>query len=482
MSELKYLGAKGMNYSPIVVGEPEDWMRKDENGEYIDRDAYGNPIPYDPYWVAARRNANGHRFDMTNDGRVVGACVGGSAASEIVGLFEGHEHGCKENTFNPRLHTYYSIRNEDGLYEDEDKKKEEIFFVGHIYEDAIAQASLPIIQKEFLDSMNLKGYLVNDARMFQCGVEDEDGNLAFPHAIADMDRLIYCYLPDTKVNLDDKEWVKNNPPVMIFGDEIKSTRKLVERDGNLVEKWRITEDNPVGAPENYQVQTHHYMAVGNLDGFFICCQAYSMLPSEMVVRYVPRDKVFEERLLREEEMFIQNALDGIMPTPNEDVSSKWLKEFGLHSTPHDEVKKEEGFELDKNYHTVALKMLSVDEEIARIKKEKDKQIDSLMEVRTACEAQLAPVFADEKKSYSYFKGDLNGVKGRLYIRQNHKKARSPKLDIEGFKEKFPELAAKCVKESVVKTGLNKLEKEKIAMFEEVVYKPDIETSISFVES
>jgi len=465
-----------LDYAPEVVGVESDWYKKDENGNIISLNNYGRPIPYDPFWVEARKNANGKQYDCLSDGTLVGACIGGSAASICAGIFDGHENGCMENTFNSKLSLYYAIRNEDPTYPIEDPNKKTIFQIGHDFEDAIALAGIREINETVFNPMGLKGWLVNDTRMFRCGVKDDNGKLRYPHAISDLDRLIYVYPSDITPHLDNEDWIANNPPFEKYGFEIKSTRRFSEDYG----KWAKTETNPVGVPENYQVQTHHYMGVNNLDGFFVAVQSYSMLPQDLLVRFVPRDIALEVRILNNEEEFIQNALQGIKPSAESDVPLKRFETESQYTPAFEEVKKTEGFKIEDDETIRSIyKIVDIDEQIATIKAAADEQINALSDERKLLEANLFDVFGSENKSYAYLQGTKDETDGCFFIRQNHKVGRAV-TDIETLEKENPVLASKCVKKSAVLTGLTASQKEELKKYQSSPIRAEIETKISFV--
>ena len=465
-----------LDYAPEVVGVESDWYKRDDEGNVISLDEYGRPIPYDPFWVEARKNANGKQYDCLSDGTLVGACIGGSSASICAGIFPGHEDGCLENTFNSKLSLYHALRNEEPKYKVEDSHKETIFQIGHDFENAVSLAGIREINQTYFSEKGLKGWLVNDTRMFRCGVLNEAGNLRFPHAISDLDRLIYVYPKDVIPKMDDNDWLVNNPPVEKYGFEIKTTRRFSNGYGH----WEKSTENPIGVPENYQVQTHHYMAVNNLDGFFVAVQAYSMLPQDLLVRFVPRDINLEIRILENEETFIQNALNGIEPSALSDIPLKRFDTMAQYTEAFEEVKKTEGFLLEGDESIKAVyKIVDIDEQIAAIEESSKKQIASLTNERKLLEATLFDSFSEDNKSYAYLKGTKDNTAGCFFIRQNHKKGRAV-TNIDALEKENPSLAALCVKKSAVLSGLTAAQKEEIKKYQSTPIKAEIETSISFV--
>lgn len=292
-----------LDFPTIPVGKESDWYATDSTGALL-KDVKGKPFVENTKWVAARKNANGHQPD--------GMCIGGSAAAAVAGIFPGHEDGCRNNSFKSKYDLYCELKGIPREIPEPDKS--EIFQIGHQYEEAVAEEAANYLQESFFGPKGLHCFYVNDTRMFLCGVKDEEGNLRFPHAIADLDRILLVY--DAKNNL-----------VGTYGLEIKTTRELKE-------KWTVTTENPLGVPEQYQVQTHHYMGVCNIDGFFIACKPYK-LDEDIVVRYIPRDVELEERILTYEEDFIKDVKAGIIPDEDSEDPKKrsiaeaayWKKTF-----------------------------------------------------------------------------------------------------------------------------------------------------------
>ena len=456
-----------LDFEPIKVGDVEDWYRKDEEGNILSVDEYGNPCQEDSNWVKARKDANGQQLDCKEDGSIVGACIGGSSASIVAGIFPGHENGCRENTFNSKLSLYHQLRGEKPLYEEKDPNKENIFYIGHTYEDAVARAAIKRINETQLYKQGLMGFLVNDTAMYRCGVRNEKGVLMYPHAIADMDRLIYVYPSDEVTKLYDKEWVKNNPPLYIYGLEIKTTSAFL--GGNP--HWTRSDENFVGAPENYQVQTHHYMAVCNIDGFFIAVQTQDMNPYNLLIRFVERDIEIEKRILDNEELFVRNALQGIEPKEEDDVATKYQTTKAAYTPIFASVENvEEAFTLTGELQQVVFDIVDIDEEISKLKK----QIKELETKSTELGTKLYSTFEAENKSMAIIPGEG----GHLEITCNHKLGRAI-TDIEALEKENPELAKACVQKSVLVSELDLAQREELAKYQSTPISPEMTVKVKF---
>ena len=331
-----------LDYPTIPVGQISDWYATDEKGNLL-KDVKGKPYQDDNKWKAARRTANGHQPD--------GLCIGGSAAAAIAGIFPGKDDGCMENAFKSKYDLYCELKGIKRTIPEADKS--DIYRIGHQYEEAVAEEAAGYLNETFFAPKGLHCIYVNDTRMFLCGVKNEDNSLRFPHAIADLDRILLVY--------DEKETLVGS-----YGLEIKTTREFKE-------KWTVTKENPLGVPEQYQVQTHHYMGVCNINGFFIACKSYR-LDEDIVVRYVPRDVDLEERILMNEEKFIQEVIAGNIPEVDNEVPEKrssaeasyWKKPFDGEklSLPEESLDIVEEYEIaNASYNKLVKEMAEMKEKL-----------------------------------------------------------------------------------------------------------------------
>lgn len=403
-----------LDYPTIPVGQASDWYATDEKGNLL-LNVKGQPYQDDEKWVAARKNANGHQPD--------GMCIGGSAAAAVAGIFPGHEDGCREYSFKSKYDVYCEMKGIKRTIEEPDKS--DIFKIGHQYEEAVAEEAAIYLQETFFGPKGLRCVYVNDTRMFLCGVKDDEGNLRFPHAIADLDRVLMVY--DSKNNL-----------VGTYGLEIKTTR-------DFGEKWVVTKENPLGVPEQYQVQTHHYMGVCNIDGFFIACKSYK-LDEDIVVRYIPRDVELEERILMNEEKFISDVKDGIIPDEDTEDPTKrsiaeaayWKKSFNGEklSLP------EEALDIIEDFNLAQATVAKLQAESDALKE----KLNNAYAYKTSIENRFAKYFRGTEKSCGSIKMD----DGRFCtVWYDTKKKRAGKgfameYDLERMKKENPELYARVV--------------------------------------
>lgn len=445
--------------TPNVVGEPSDWFQYDEKGNVVSRDAYGQPTVDMDLWAKARSTANGaiQKAVVLDTGKIVGGCIGASDASVHSGIFPGHENGCRENTFNSKLALFHRIREDEKVVEENDDSKEKIFAIGHDYEDAAAIRCLRVINEK-LKTKHLRGWLVNDERMYQCGAKDEFGELLYPHLIADVDRLIYVY-PIDKIPELNGEWIAENPPEYVFGYELKTTRQLTA-------KWEVTDENPAGVPENYQVQVHQYMAILGLDGFYIGVIPYYM-DADPVTRFIPQNEEIEKRILENGERFVENAILGKEPKPEEDDPEKRLKTVAEYEP--DKSGKFDATALSPFIEKV--KALQEEKKAldAKVRKE-SKAIDS--EIAKVISENIVPAFQENDAS-------IGIVNGEVSVSLLHKTGRSPKTNIDALKEKNPELAKAVLRETLLPMSkLKAAEREALKQFQTPDIKPELELKIT----
>lgn len=413
------------DYKPIPVGSPKDWYEQDKSGNFL-LDVRKQPVVSEEKWLAARKNANGWQPDNF--------CIGGSAASIVAGIRPGHENGCLSDTFGCKIRLFYEMTDTEPLHPQE--KPEEILRVGHAFEDAVATIATEELNKDFFSKKGQTAYLLNDERMFLCGIEDKNGNLKYPHAIADMDRILEVH--DNKTD-----------EISYFGLEIKTAHK-----GALKEPyWICSEDNPLGVPEKYEVQCRHYMGVCNLSGFFIACQEHSMLPNDLCIRFIPRNIDLETRILENEESFVQNyCIPKIAPPAEADDPLKYMEALGEYS--EERRKNETAFEFPPEAEDSIKNILFAMEQEKNIKKEYEKKLADLAAWKAESEAHLSSFFNEKGEEY----GTMVFSDGkRCFVRQNIGHHRDT-YDIERLEKDNPALAALCVKKSVVQTGLKKADK------------------------
>jgi hypothetical protein len=435
-----------MENSAILVGTPADWYRYDENGNVVSLDEYGNPAQDDALWAAARKTANGRQIDLREDGEIVGVCIGGSAAQACAGLTPEHINGCPD-AFRSKLRLFYDMRGEKRKY-GSDGDASTLFHVGHNYEDAVARDAIAEINRTYLNPKGLWGFLVNDAGMYRCGRRNEDGALKYPHAIADFDRLIAVY----PYGVVPKE---NVEPSCMYGLEIKTTTKSL-----LSDEWSITNENEFGIPEKYAVQMCHYMGVNTaVIGFFIAVRHYGeriSKPTDILVRYLPRNEETIERILDQEEAFVQDVLNNRRPEVEEDPQLHDRKEtFGGFETfviGQKDITGEDTSDID----ALISRLVSVKEEQSKAYAAQKAAKAAKDDADNAYEALACEIYEKlQKMGLSEISYETPDGKRVLSIERYHS---TITYDIEKLKKDNPELASRCVKENLTVSDLTAAEK------------------------
>lgn len=136
--------------------------------------------------------------------------------------------------------------------------------------------------KEFNECQN---GIYNDKHWYQCGIQNDDGTLKYPQAVADVDALIK---------------VRGRIGIV----EYKTTNPDGEVGRTTVAKWR----NGI-IPEHYFFQPNHYMAVLNVDYAFMCC-AWGFGLQKFVCIPIERNMEFEDEMLEAEKKFAKDVVSG----------------------------------------------------------------------------------------------------------------------------------------------------------------------------
>ena len=283
--------------NPVIIATMNELCKRDENGNVV-KDVVGQPVLDEEKWLGLRKE------DLR---------VGGSETAMLTAT-DGSFGGCSK-WGNP----FTLAREKTGVAETiEDSDKEGIFFVGHWMEEPVAERAGEMIKSR----LGLPVNLINDTRMFQCGIKNEDGTLRYPHAIADCDRMLHFVgVPAAGLKAEDgaliHEWE---------GLEIKTTR--------IIEAWDPADPHTVeGVPAYYYMQIQHYMAVTGLPVFWIAVQDLKDLSAAPIIRRVERNDELCEKILDNIEFFVREVKSGNLfdspeyaeenPTSYNKLSARW---------------------------------------------------------------------------------------------------------------------------------------------------------------
>ena len=199
--------------------------------------------------------------------------IGGSDVAAILGVSPWKS---PQELFDQKCGIEPTIKTERNVYQKE---------AGHALEDAVVRLSKVWFATNRSD---LKVEIVNDTSMYQCGRTDENGELLYPFAVANLDRII-----------------KINGKTGVF--EAKTTSY---RNKKAIDEWKSGI-----VPIYYETQIRHYMAVMNLDFAVISC-LWGTGDKDIAVIIVPRDLEVESELLEAEKYFADCVVEGLPPDFN----------------------------------------------------------------------------------------------------------------------------------------------------------------------
>lgn len=440
MSLVKIKAPEGhTNGNPIKVADSNDWVKKYLSGQPV-LGADRQTVRDDAKWLADRKTAGGRVPD--------GFCIGASSAAAVAGIYPGHENGVPD-AFNGKLSLYCQLTGRQEAERDTSAME-----AGNNLEGAVAAMALDKINEEYLKPAGLYGFLVEDKSLFQCGILDSEGNLAFPHVVADIDRLIELHKFDPEIGVD------NDVTLGYYGLEIKTTRKVELSTA----KWKIDSLNVVGCPEPYEVQTRYYMGVMNLPLWFIAVAPRDdgLYPQNLLVRKVERDKNVEIRILNKVEQFAVDCSEGKVPSPDDDTAHHTVDAYAKYGIGYKEGEKP--FDLDPALGSYAEELSRLDWEE---KQESKRHLDTLAKIKADKEealSHLLPAFdkADNAKAV-YTTAD-----GKKVFLSIDEKTKADGYDEARLKTERPDLWDKGLQPSMTATGFKTLKKEAPALYDKLV--------------
>ena len=437
MSLVKLKAPEGhVNGNPIKVADSNDWVKKYLSGQPV-LGANRQTVRDDAKWLADRKTAGGRVPD--------GCCIGASSAAAVAGIYPGHENGVPE-AFSGKLALYYQL-----TARKEAERDTSAMETGNNLEGAVAAMALDKINEEYLKPAGLYGYLVEDKSLFQCGILDSDGNLAFPHVVADIDRLIELHKFDPEIGVD------NDVNLGYYGLEIKTTRKIEFSTA----RWKIDGLNVVGCPEQYEVQTRYYMGVMNLPLWFIAVAPRDdgLYPQNLLVRKVERDKNVETRIFKKVEKFAVECSEG--KVPSDDTAHHTVDAYAKYGIGYKETSP---FDLDPALGSYAEELSRLDWEE---KQESKRHLDALAKIRVDKEealSHLLPAFDKANNANSVYT-EADGTKVFLCINE---KTKADGYDEDRLKTERPDLWDKGLQPSMTATGFKTLKKEAPDLYKKLV--------------
>lgn len=300
------------------------------------------------------------------------------------------------------------------------------FEAGHTFEPFVAEVALRLINSlDWVHSVEM----FDDTTMYRCGQRNEKGDLRYPWALADFDRLA----------------VINDVPHIV---ELKTTSY---RNYDVIDEWRSGI-----VPIYYETQVRHYMAVANIDHAVIIC-AWGFKSDECAIIFIDRDLDIEEELMKNERNFVDACRAGIEPDlvpQNKSLLMKYYAEFyGIPISENDEGGK---VELDPTYKPKVDRII----EAQAIVEEKERELKQAKARYDEVCAELIPAFVNDDGSRICEFAYINDVdtNSHIGISVNASKAR-PVFDEARFKVEHPDEWQECLETTFSTKKLAALDKK-----------------------
>jgi len=260
---------------------------------------------------------------------------------------------------------------------------------GHVLEEAVA-----VFTKEWFKTFEpqLSVAVLNDSYMYQCGKKGADGNLLYPFAVADLDRIII---------------INGHKGVL----ECKTTSM---RNKKAIACWKAGI-----IPAYYETQICHYMAVMNLQFAVIACM-WGFTINDMAVIICRRDCEKERIMMELEKDFVSHVLSKTTPDfakcdPTL-IADYYTRLYGLEdeSAPAIDVTK---------YGGKVKKTLDLDQRIS----ECEATLKNLNDEKQNIYNEWYPVFG---KAESGFCTLPNGQKAYINLKRSYKRQKVDETKLE----------------------------------------------------
>lgn len=256
---------------------------------------------------------------------------------------------------------------------------------------------------------------LNPSCMYQCGIMDENKELKYPFALANIDGL-----------------VEINGKMGIF--EAKTTSV---RSNTIREYW---EQGKI--PNYYYWQLVFYMAVMNVDFAYICC-IWGVTLNDMAVIYLERDMNVEKEFMDYLQNFVGEMEEGL--ALDESNSDPELVNQYYHRLYGKAEKKKQAIELPPYCRKIVNEAIDLDKSIERA----EQALKELKAKRTQIFNEIHPIMKDN--AYATIKMEDDSVYG-IKLKSSMKR---PVFDIERFKKERPDLYEKYGEVTVNTTLLEK---------------------------
>ena len=339
--------------------------------------------------------------------------IGGSEASSV---FDLNPWVCSKELYDKKIGIKPAIVKE---FNEENKE------MGNIFERYVQEMFILWFKKNYgtqlivcktIEEFNtLPNAIYNDKHFYQHGAKDEDGNLLYPFAVANVDGLI-----------------KINHRIGIMEYKTTTTHGNVgKKNLNL---WK--QGKP---PVYYEYQTRHYMGVLNVEyAFLVCAWAFSL--SDMAACYIERDFELEEEIFSGEKEFVTAVLEKREWQTNE-CKAKLLSQYYTLKYGETEVQRAP-VQLDSAYYPLLERMM----ERTNRKKELEKAIDDMEDKDAQLICLLSPIIENASNCYCRKGENVISVKittpktrSMTHDIRNNALCISANLDYERLQRDYPDI-------------------------------------------
>lgn len=356
-----------------------------------DAEAERYNIP-DSTWASELRTGKHFGIKTAIGGSDVGVLLDGSDFIKSWQFYEG-QHGSNYKTALQLFHEKTGVEPEI-----KEKQDDYILFNGHNLEEAVAQKFIRMYRKNHPDDeIEMK----NDTHIYQCGIREQKGNLKYPFALGNFDRIIE---------------VNGLKGIL----EIKTTF----RNADGYELW----DQGI-VPLKYMVQVLYYLAIANLSFAYIACDK-GFGEDDLTYIYIERNLSVEDDLMEMVKKFVECVENQVEPDVSEQDVDKLLAYRARVIGSYD-PKKVGPTQFPESYADILLRLKEINEKRDFLKKEDE----TLKKEASTLLAQIIEPYG--KSSCAYCKISENKT---LRLTMNPRVNESRRgIDTEKLKKEDPEL-------------------------------------------
>ncbi len=356
-------------------------------------------------WLSCREHGE---YQKPSDPRYIKTAFGGS---DVASMYSGSELAKSLHLYDGQVPGAYKTAKEFWTAKThperlicEEKGKEDIFFMGHALESAVADCFERAYRKDHPEDTIR---VFKDPHMYQCGRKDKNGNLELPFVLCDIDRFV----------------VINGVKGIL---ELK-TCQFSSKDYPIWEKGLV--------PLHYYLQLQWYMLCMNVPYAYIACLTGINLTSLTYI-YVERNYDVEDLIIKMGKNFANMVENDIEPDfdkeePLENIMQYWRKVSGPYD-PTDAVVK-----FDETKIGAIQKLLNINSTIEML----NAQIEELKEDRLS-------VLNDEVFPYmnSFNRATVRIDDKSFYELRLKKKPRSIDIDEKRLEADHPDIYSRYLKQ------------------------------------